>query len=87
MKDTWRFEKASQTTKGSNVDRIGEIQQHSTSQCICKGMWLSSAKEILAQNNIEYGNFASAIKKVLILGRKKETFFCMVQMTAAKHSY
>ena len=84
--DAWRFEKASQTIKDSNVNRIGKIQQHSTSQCICEGMWLSSAKEVLAQNNIEYENFASAIKNVLILGRKKETFFCMVQMNAAKHS-
>ena len=36
-------------------------------------MWLSSAKEVLAQNNIEYENFASAIKNALILGRRKES--------------
>ena len=69
--DAWRFENASQTIKDNNVDRIGKIQQHSTGQCICEGMWLSSAKEVLAQNNIEYENFASSIKNALILGRRK----------------
>ena len=36
-------------------------------------MWLSSAKEVLAQNNTEYENFASAVKNALILSCKKET--------------
>ena len=71
--DAWRFENASQTIKDNNVDRIGKIQQHSTGQCICEGMRLSSAKEVLTQNNIKYENFASAIKNSLILGRRKET--------------
>ena len=48
--------------KDNNVDRIGKIQQHPTGQRICEGMWLSSA-EVLAQNNIQYENFASTIKK------------------------
>ena len=71
--DASHFENASQMIKDKNVDRIGKIQQHSTSQCICEGMWLSSAKEVLAQNNIEYENFASAIKNALILDRRTET--------------
>ena len=69
--DAWRFENPSQTIKDNNVDRIGKIQQHSTGQCICEGMWLSSAKEVLTQNNIEYENFASSIKNALILDRRK----------------
>ena len=73
MVDAWCFENASQMIKDNNVDCIGKIQQNSTGQCICERMWLSSAKEVLAQNNIEYENFASAIKNALILGRRKET--------------
>ena len=71
--DASHFENANQMIKDKSVDRIGKIQQHSTSQCICEGMWLSSAKEVLAQNNIEYENFASAIKNALILDRRTET--------------
>ena len=71
--NAWCFENASQMIKDNNVDRIGKIQQNSTGQCIWEGMWLSCAKEVLAQNNIEYENFASAIKNALILGRRKET--------------
>ena len=86
--DAWRFEKSSQTIKDNNFYRIGKFQQHSTGQYICKGMWLSSSKEVLAQNNIEYENVASAIKNALTLGRWKETnILCMVQLTAAEHSY
>ena len=70
--DAWHFENASQMIKDNNVDRIGKIQQHPTGQRICEGMWLSSA-EVLAQNNIQYENFASTIKNALILGCRKET--------------
>ena len=70
--DAWHFENASQMIKDNNVDRIGKIQQHPTAQRICEGMWLSSA-EVLAQNNIQYENFASTIKNALILGCRKET--------------
>ena len=48
--------------------------EQSTGHCTCEGTWLSSAKEVLTQNNIEYENFGSAIKIALILGRRKETF-------------
>ena len=60
--DAWPFENTSQMIKDNNVDCIGKIQQYSTGQCIWEGMWLSSAKEVLAQSNIEYENCASAIK-------------------------
>ena len=82
--DAWYFENTRQMIKDNNVDRIGKIQQHPTGQRICEGMWLSKV-EVLVQNNLQYENFASAIKNALILGCRKETFFCMVQLTAAKH--
>ena len=55
-----------------NHDRLDLLIKAKTEgECVCEGVWLRLAKEVLALNDIDEANFANAIKENLVKGRGK----------------
>ncbi len=71
VEDAWRFESAQQQASDENCDRMQKLRDAKLETCVCDGMWMIMAKDILMKNSIDHNTFASALANSLQIGRHK----------------
>ena len=71
VEDAWRFENAEKIVADENIDMLAILNEQKECECVCDGLWIWCAKDILRRNNIPYEDFASALFDCLTKGREK----------------
>ena len=87
---TWEMHNAQETLNRKSKSRMGILAEFlSRDYCDdCNGIWLTSAKEVLDNNNIPVKLFSSAVKELLTQGRGKyKNVMIVAPANCAKTSY
>ena len=78
LQDAWNFENAKQTTSNENIDRIKTLQEQANKPCVCNGVWLTCAKDILSKNGLDKEKFCRALHDAIEKGRCKHANILIV---------
>lgn len=86
---TWKMQNAQSTLLRQNKERMEIIREYAASSCIsgCDEKWYKSAKQVLANNNINLYYFACAMRQALTKGRQKNTNILIVGPTNCGKSF
>ena len=70
---TWQLHDAPQTMARQQLPCMTVLKEYNNADCVagCNGQWLLSARQVLRQNKISAYVFASAVRDLLINGRRK----------------
>ena len=67
-----------QTTSNENIDRIKTLQEQANKPCVCNGVWLTCAKDILSKNGLDKEKFCRALHDAIEKGRCKHANILIV---------
>ena len=73
VRDAWTFENSRSLLADENPDRMDLLRQQCEKPCICNGVWLECANEILTKNKINKANFCKTLRTTIEKGRSKHT--------------
>jgi len=68
---SWEIEHAPEKLERAKTKRMKILRDALEEPCLCDGVWLKMATDVLADNNIELQTFGQAMKTLLLNGRGK----------------
>ena len=89
MEKAWNVHDAPEIMARKELPRMTVLKNYEKTECVtgCNGQWLESARQVLRQNKISSYVFASAIRELLLNGRKKNLNILLVGPTNCGKSF
>lgn len=86
---TWKIEEASALVERESKSRMEIIHEFSNKTCVenCNGDWLTCAREVLRNNNINIYVFSDALRQAIEKGRQKNVNILLVGPTNCGKSF
>ena len=71
IEKSWKMNDAKKVNSDNKTSRFEKLEKFTTSECVCQGLWLECALEVLYLNEINPQVFAYHMRQSFILGRGK----------------
>lgn len=86
---TWKINNAPKVLARQQKERLQVVMDFTHTECVndCNGQWLTCAREVLRNNNINCYVFADAVRQCLVKGRQKHVNILLVGPTNCGKSF